>query len=236
MEGALLCLKARGFDPRFAIDIGAYVGEWTVLFKTLFPECRVLMVEAQDDKADHLRDVCDRFGDKVEYRLALLGATSGTTVNFVQMETGSSVFEERSDYPRTTTTKTLITLDHLLGSDARRVDFLKLDVQGYELEILRGASRALAEAQGVLMEVSLVPSNKGAPLIAEVLQFMADRDFRMVDFCSQIRRNDGVLWQTDLLFVSVNSSLLPTPDLAKTVALSRYLKSDRLPPGPAPGE
>ena len=51
VEGALLTLKAKGFDPHFAIDIGAYVGEWTTLFKSVFPGCTVLMVEPQEDRS-----------------------------------------------------------------------------------------------------------------------------------------------------------------------------------------
>ena len=79
-------------------------------------------------------------------------------------------------------------------------NMVKLDTQGYELEVLRGASRVLASVEVVLLEVSLIPINKGAPSFAEVVRFMADRGFKLFDFCSQIRRKDGVLWQSDLLF------------------------------------
>ena len=224
VEGALLTLKARGFDPHFAIDIGAYVGEWTTLFKSVFPDCTVLMVEPQEDKVDCLKDVCDRFGGSVDYRSALLGSTSGKTVTFVQMETGSSVFEEQSNAPRSTSVRTLVTLDELLAAEPKRVDFLKLDVQGFELEVLRGAERAMEQALAVLMETSLIPTNQGTPLIAEVIQFMDSRGFRMLDFCSQMRRSDGALWQTDLLFVRVSSGLLPDPDITKTTRLVDRVK------------
>jgi FkbM family methyltransferase len=215
IEGALLCLRNRGFRPRFAIDVGAYHGEWTTLFKELFPQSDVLMVEAQEQKREALQSVCDRYSKSVDFRTALLGASSGDKARFVEMETGSSVYEEQSRYDRHATEKIIVTLDDLLAADSRPVDFIKLDVQGYELEVLRGAARSLGQAQAVLMEASLVPINQGAPLFAEVVRFMDERGFRVVDFCSQIRRRDGVLWQTDLLFIRASSPLVPDPRLTE---------------------
>jgi FkbM family methyltransferase len=211
IEGALRCLKERGFQPRFAVDVGAYHGEWTVLFKNVFPQARVLMVEAQEQKLATLRAVCSQFAGSVECTIALLGSTSGKRIRFVEMETGSSVFEEQSRYPRRVAEKSTLTLDELLNNQS--VDFLKLDVQGYELEVLLGARRALEQAQSVLMEASLVPINQDAPLLADMVHFMDSKGFRVVDFCSQIRRKDGVLWQTDLLFLRTSSTLLPDPRL-----------------------
>ena len=160
----------------------------------------------------------------MDYRSALLGSTSGKTVTFVQMETGSSVFEEQSNAPRSTSVRTLVTLDELLAAEPKRVDFLKLDVQGFEFEVLRGAERAMEQALAVLMETSLIPTNQGEPLIAEVIQFMDSRGFRMLDFCSQMCRSDGALWQTDLLFVRASSGLLPDPDITKTTRLVDRIK------------
>jgi len=115
-----------------------------------------------------------------------------------------------------------ITLDTLLKKhpNFESADFLKIDVQGYELEVLKGAKRLLEKVELVLMEVSLIPVNKGCPIMSEVVQFMADYDFRVLDFCSQIRRSDGFLWQTDLLFIKNTSKFLPRTTLDKNNWLS----------------
>jgi hypothetical protein len=130
------------------------------------------------------------------------------------METGSSVFAEQSPIERKTVKRATSKLDSLLANGKySSVDFLKLDVQGYELQVFEGASDALAHATAVLMEVSLVPINSGCPLIAEVIAYLNGFGFRVFDFCSQIRRQDGVLWQTDLLFLRENSPIVPSPSL-----------------------
>jgi FkbM family methyltransferase len=213
---SLQVLERLGFDPNFCIDVGAYHGEWTKIFKSVFPRAQVLMVEAQESKRPILDQVATRFDGEVTTKIALLGPRDGEPVVFSEMETGSSVFAEQSPYERKTVNKTTQALDTLLSEGAHpRADFLKLDVQGYELEVLKGASRVLGEVEALLLETSLVPINAGCPLFAEVVAFVAGAGFRLFDFCSQVRRADGVLWQTDLLFLREGSRYLPDPRLTK---------------------
>lgn len=210
VEGALSYLKEWGFRPGLVIDVGAFRGEWTRMVKGIFPDTSVLMVEAQRSTEQSLRDVCGYY-DGVDYSIALLGPQDGLTVSFTEMLTGSSVFEEKSDVPRERAIRQTVTLDTLL--DGKKPDLLKLDVQGYELEVLKGASDALTTAQFVLMETSLIQINRGCPLFSEVIAFMNGANFRLLDFCSQIRRKDKALWQTDLLFISNASPFLPVAEL-----------------------
>jgi FkbM family methyltransferase len=161
------------------------------------------MIEAQDEKKTRLDEAVKKSPHHLAYTIALLGASNGREVEFVEMETGSSVFEESSPYDRRKVFKQLITLDTVLEKhpEFQQAQALKLDTQGYELEVLKGATRLLQTSDVVLLEVSLVPINKGVPPFSEVVSFMNSRGLKLFDFCSQIRRKDGVLWQTDLLFV-----------------------------------
>ncbi len=173
------------------------------------------MIEAQEEKSPGLQKICEKYSGEVAFETALLGAQTGEEVEFIQMETGSSVFEESSPYARKRIKKKLQTLDNLLEKHQgfQQIDFLKLDVQGYELEVLKGASSILKRAEFVLLETSFIPINKGCPLILEVMIFMDTMGFRPFDFCSQVRRKDGTLWATDLLFINNHSSWLPDPHL-----------------------
>jgi len=65
--------------------------------------------------------------------------------------------------------------DEIVG-DARK-PYLKIDVQGYELEVLRGAERALPNVHGVQAELSLVPLYVGAPAWSEVIEYLQGRGF-----------------------------------------------------------
>ncbi len=215
VDGALKYLKEWRFQPASVIDVGAYHGEWTKMFKSIFPNSKVLMIEGQNSKSSILQEVCSSFKGDVVFEIALLGAKDGEKVSFMEMETGSSVLEESSPYNRNYVEKELTTLDSLLERypEFRKLDFLKLDVQGYEINVLQGASNLLELTEFVLMETSLIPINKGCPLISDVIKFMTEKNFRLLDFCSQIRRKDGALWQTDLLFIKNTSAFVPKSSL-----------------------
>jgi hypothetical protein len=83
-----------------------------------------------------------------------------------------------------------------------------MDVQGFELEVLKGASETLRRTEVILSEISLIPYNAGAPLMHEVVGYLADREFLPFDICGGWRReSDGALAQTDLIFVRRESAL-----------------------------
>src|SRR5690348_15847330 len=88
-------------------------------------------------------------------------------------------------------------------------DFIKLDVQGNELEVLRGAEQALKSVEVILMELNLMPLYIGAPLVDEAVRYMAERGFRLYDIGMFFRRPyDNALWQLDALFVRASSPLI----------------------------
>ena len=213
-ESIMYCLAQRGFNPKLAIDVGAYRGEWTQSLKKYYPACGVLMVEANEEFNSVLLACSKSLGESVTYQIALLGAKDGEIVPFCVMETGSSVYEERSPYQRVKVNKSTTTLDSLINTEDQ-VDFIKLDVQGYELEILRGGARCLNQAQVIQIEASLIPTNAGCPLISEVMAFMNDAGFQLFDFCTFLRRKDGALWQVDLIFLNKHSNMIPSVSLTQ---------------------
>src|SRR5947209_9896330 len=74
VEWSLRNIRSLGFRPRQIIDVGAYVGGWARMAKSIFPEAEVLMIEAQHGKEAELRRVCAEYPGEVTYRMSLLGA------------------------------------------------------------------------------------------------------------------------------------------------------------------
>lgn len=198
-------LKTKGFTPAAIIDVGAYQGNWTRLVRRVFPDVPVLMVEAQESKRPFLEEICRELGG-VRYERALLGRSDGLPVTFFEMETGSSMFSENSNVARHETVLTTATLDSLTGPVSSPA-FLKIDVQGAELEVLAGAERVLAACEVVQLEVALLPYNEGAPDMREVLNYMAERGYSPFDISGYSRPNGIDLAQIDLLFARSDSPL-----------------------------
>lgn len=208
-DACLAAMKGRGFHPKVAIDVGAYSGEWTLALRRLFPETRVLMVEPQAVRKQGLQALTHAL-DGVELEPVLLGSTVNSEVTFYQAETGSSVLRDPGNSATHSTAMQMTTLDAVtIGTGFERPDFLKLDVQGYELEVLKGAERLLESVEAVMMEVNLIAVYEGAPLVHEVVSYMAARGFRVYDVCTFFRRPyDNALWQMDMIFVRSTSALM----------------------------
>jgi FkbM family methyltransferase len=206
VEFCLRKLKEKGFAPENVVDCGAYVGNWTRMVKRNFLESNVLMIEPQADKESLLIQVCNEFPGTVNYVRCLLGCEPKEAVTFFEMESGSSVLGELTDVPRKAVTLRMVPLDDVLRErKITKAMFLKLDVQGYELEVLKGAKQALKNSEVVLLEVSFVLYNQSAPLFHEVVEFMKDRGFLMYDICPLQRWADNTLLQADVFFVKKDS-------------------------------
>jgi FkbM family methyltransferase len=168
------------------------------------------MIEAREEQKPTLQHVCKEILG-VEYVIALLGRAQNASVPFHISGTGSSIFAECSDTPRASRTIPMRTLDDVLLKSERLSEplFLKLDIQGAELECLRGGEATLAKAEVVQLEVALLNYNEGAPQAAEIISFMDSHDFAMFDIAGFVRPNGINLVQVDIIFVRKNSRLRP---------------------------
>ena len=85
---------------------------------------------------------------------------------------------------------------------------LKVDVQGYELEVLKGGARTLSSVEAIIAEVSFFRFQAGMPVFHELVESLRRQGFVCYDVLSLSPRPlDGALAQADLLFVREDSQL-----------------------------
>src|SRR5437763_750938 len=154
LRWALATLRELGFRPNAIVDVGAFVGEWSTTAHSYFPDAPVVMLEARPTQREVLERVADALATPADVVIALLGASARDAMPFHVTEggSGSSVMNELSDAPRETVMLPVVTLDDALrgleiASHIRAPILLKLDVQGYEREVLLGGSNTLAAAE-----------------------------------------------------------------------------------------
>ena len=205
---ALERLQANNFSPQHIFDVGAYSGEFAKLCRGLWPSAKLTCFEVLPHRVEELRRWSAQDGNAAVIA-CLLGAESRAEVPFHEMETASSVFEEHVTQAAPVRVYRMQTIDEIVKSKGFAApDLLKLDVQGYELEVLKGAQNTLTLVSAVLVEVNLIDIHKGAPLLDELLLFLRDRGFVTYDICGLARRPlDKALWQADFIFVPQNSAL-----------------------------
>jgi FkbM family methyltransferase len=208
IQFALERLKQNGFSPRHVFDVGAYQGDFAALCFDLWPETRVTCFEVLPEPLSRISEVM-RKEKNLKVVPCLLGAKRADSVEFHIAETASSVLierehplVERATYPMRTVDDVL---EHECFGDAP--DFLKMDVQGYELEVLKGATRTLSLVEVVLAEVNLLEIHNEVPLLADFVAWMSSREWLAYDICGLTRRPlDQALWQADIIFVPEKSS------------------------------
>ncbi len=197
-------LRRFGFVPSHVIDAGAFKGEWTRECISVFPEAHIVCIEPQDTCQKELQLLAKK-NSNVQVIQILLGRWKKDKVPFNEVGAGSSVLLNHGER----VTKPMTTIDTLIDSGfCKPPEFLKLDVQGYELEILEGYKRNLDACHVIQCEVSLLPIVQGAPLLYDVVKFLHEKGFVMFDVDELIRApSDGAVWQIDALFCRFDSSL-----------------------------
>jgi len=208
LHWSLQNLKRKNFYPATVLDIGAYEGLWTLDLLEVFPAARVMMVEAQTNKESFLKVIKEKY-PQTEYAISLLSSEEGAIKTFEENETASHVVNGAHPGAQYRQLKTRRLDDLLEAKQFPLPDLLKLDVQGHEMEVLKGAEKSLNHATICLLEISLLNLGDNVPLMAEMMAFMNDKGFQAYDISQFIRRPfDKALYQVDMFFVKKDSALV----------------------------
>jgi FkbM family methyltransferase len=93
-------------------------------------------------------------------------------------------------------------LDDIIGVAQEDRVWLKVDVQGFELDVLAGSERLLGQVDVVDIELSLVELYEGQPLLGEVVRDLSDRGYGLTSVQTVLRDpGNGELLQVDGLFI-----------------------------------
>jgi FkbM family methyltransferase len=203
-------VRARGFVPRGIVDVGANEGYWTQLALEIFPKAAVLMIEPQEEMQSRLTKLAQSRPGCLYIR-AGAGREPGELVQTIWPDLSGSSFLPPADARQLkagTQRKTpIITIDHLLAKTCPDFcpDLVKLDIQGFELEALAGGQSLFGRTELFILETSLFSFMPGQPLVREVIEYFAERDYELYDIPGFLRRpSDGALGQLDLAFVKAD--------------------------------
>jgi len=195
-----------GFRPDVVIDVGVASGSYDLY--TTFPDSFFILVEPVKEFEAAIKKVLETYQGK--YILAAAGAeTRQVTFNVHQHQLeGSSLLKETMGIQADGFERTvpMIQLDDLRLYDEYESPYLiKVDVQGGELEVVKGAEKTLSRAEVVVLEVSMFQFQKGAPEFYDVVNFMKLSGFDAYDIILGWNRPyDNALGQIDMVFVKEN--------------------------------
>lgn len=205
----LLELVAReSFDVRIIYDVGSNAGTWARLARTFFPRCEIHMFEPLPEYCEVLWQLSEQMRD-LHFHPIALGSENRQMVMHVQnfSDASSLLLVSKLGADRwQLSEKQQIPVpvecldDRIANLSLPWPDFLKLDVQGYELQVLRGAKKAIANCSAILTEVSFESYYEDQCLFHDLIGYLALHGFRLRAFGDGIAAGEA-LGQVDALFI-----------------------------------
>jgi len=165
-------------SARWIVDVGANHGDFAEAAAAYFPEANILLVEPLPQLHDELQRRCARHIGKWLLEKFAVGAEEAVLPLHVAADQDAigSLAGFSSEYqrlnPQSEITQISCKVRPLDAVAAERgiscIDLLKIDVEGFEFEVVKGAVRALEFTRALIVEVSLVrrPTDVTNPLVA----------------------------------------------------------------------
>lgn len=208
VERRRLLLAATGTD--LVLDVGANEGQYALELRRLGYAGGIVSFEPIQEVGARLR--ANLAGDPAwEYRAMALGAEDGTARIRVGAETATSSLLAPSEYLVERANQARSVRDEEVrvarlesvfeaGWRGRRL-WLKIDTQGFEMNVLRGGEAVLGDVGMVQLELSLKPLYVGEPGFLEVAGWLAARGFDLVGLePGFVEARTGRLLQSDVIF------------------------------------
>jgi FkbM family methyltransferase len=174
--------------PLVVIDVGCRDGDaagWTRFGSNV----HVIGFEPDVEECERLQADYDGPGRRTFVPVALGGHRGEALLHLTRFPQSSSLYEPNTEaierHPALTAheeidrrTVTLTTLDEWIEeADAPAPDFIKLDIQGAELDVLRSSPRALETVRALELEVEFQPLYRDQPLFADVDAYLREQGF-----------------------------------------------------------
>lgn len=209
----LTSITHRGFKCSNVLDVGANKGEWSTLVKKIFPDANMFMIEPLAEMEDNLKKFCI---ENPGSRYFMYGAASAPTKWYLTTWgddlAGASCVVPENQFLKSQNKQReieLITIDSLIEEGKVPIpELAKLDIQGYEIEALKGATKLLGKTELLILECSLYQYSKGIPLASDVIGFMKEKGYEVYDFVGFNRRPfDQAIGQMDICFARADGIL-----------------------------
>jgi FkbM family methyltransferase len=214
-EGVLSMLLAR-LQPAVVLDVGANIGQYAHKLRVAGYRGRIISFEALESAHRTLVQAASSDPAWEIAPRAAIGSHEGTVeINVTANTASSSVLPStallsqaapQAEYVGKQSCRSM-RLDAYAGIPVGGRVFLKIDVQGFEMEVLRGASELLPRLCAIQLELSLVPLYQGAPVMTEVIRYLDERGFDLFQLLPGFRdERDGRLLQAEGYFVPRSTS------------------------------
>lgn len=201
-----------GRVPKTIFEVGAADGRDTSRYAEDYPTARIFAFEPVPESYANLAARAIHCPRIVPIQKAASSHPGTAQFNIGTFEDSSSLYTaqytgssfDQYQKPVRTISVGVTTIDDIATEyDVKTIDILKMDAQGAELDILRGAMRLLeSDRIGIIYsEVHFMASYAGAPLFDQVASFLRDAGFDLHNLYNLVHNQDARLAWGDAIFV-----------------------------------
>lgn len=188
-------------DQRFIIlDIGGGVGASAKLFNKAFPENRILIFEPVADNFDAIKKRYSSFSNIEITKCAVGNENSKKQINIANRITSSSllplaadsnskVFNENILGQRRVENIEMVRLDDFLTKESEKIGIMKIDVQGFEMDVLKGAELTLKITDIVVLEANNHDGYVGSSKYYDIDNYLREHNYTLYDILPSIVDN-----------------------------------------------
>ncbi len=198
-----------GLDFNFVVDVGANRGQFSLVCRHLRPSAPIVAFEPLPGPAA-IYDALFRKASAVRLHPCALAPARGEMIMHISGRDDSSSLLPISDlqqenFPGTQSVgtrqvRTGPLSDYVKSRELGSRSLLKIDVQGFELEVLKSVESLLPKFRWVYAECSYAPLYEGQALAPEVIAWLEARRFRLTGRFNPSYGRDGAPLQADFLF------------------------------------
>ena len=203
----LKLLQKRHLD--LIIDVGSNKGQFTFASRIYFPNVTIFSFEALKSEFEKYINLISSFKNIKAYNYALGNIKKKTRMNIASSPDSSSLLEINEIQSKEFGTCETNFFDEI---EIRRIDewldqikkfnsiLMKIDVQGFELEVLKGSKQVLKHINYLYIEASSVELYKNQPLLENIKDFLFEEGFFLEGSFNQCYGKNNKLIQGDYLF------------------------------------
>lgn len=202
----------RGLKIDTIVDIGANRGQFALCARRLFPEAEIYSFEPLSRPAGVFRAVFQHDPHVRLFQVAVAPARGCASMHVSRWDASSSILPiaaaQSANFPftqetaresvATTPLADCLSADHLSANS-----LLKMDVQGFELQALRGSEALLDRFRFVYVEASFVELYVGQALATEVIAYLLSKNFRLLCVANLAKGRSRRPIQADFLFARI---------------------------------
>lgn len=204
-------LKKLNFEPKHIVDVGANHGAWTREALLYFPDAYYTLLEPQNWLSTSFQDILEN-NSKVKYYPVGAGEKEGGFLFTIVDRDDSCSFRYTKEEAIVAGLKQVeipvVTLNSLLAeTDLPIPDIIKIDAEGLDIEVLKGASNFFGKTEIFMVEAAVANKIFSNSFI-KLINFMDENDYRLFEITDLNRPFDTkVLWLVELVFIKKDGFL-----------------------------